>query len=44
MEQGINAVYESLESLNSESIETNQKLEDIKILLEKILEKLDKKS
>lgn len=44
MEDGIKAVYETLESLNGESIETNQKLEDIKILLEKILEKLDKKS
>lgn len=44
MEEGIKAVHESLEKLNGESIQTNQTLEDIKILLEKILDKLDKKS
>ncbi|MDX4061692.1 hypothetical protein Q6A90_04860 [Aliarcobacter skirrowii] len=44
MENGIKEVHDSLEKLNGENIQTNQTLEDIKILLEKILEKLEQKS
>lgn len=44
MENGIKEIHDSLEKLNGENIQTNQTLEDIKILLEKILEKLEQKS
>ncbi|MFY9085396.1 hypothetical protein [Aliarcobacter cryaerophilus] len=44
MENGIKEIHDSLEKLNGENIQTNQTLEDIKTLLEKILEKLEQKS
>lgn len=44
MENGIKEIYDSLEKLNGENIQTNQTLEDIKVLLEKILDVLEQKS
>ncbi len=44
MENGIKEIHDSLEKLNGENIQVNQTLEDIKSLLEKILEKLEQKS
>lgn len=44
MENGIKKIYDSLEKLNGENIQTNQTLEDIKVLLEKILDVLEQKS
>ncbi len=44
MENGIKEIHDSLEKLNGENIQANQTLEDIKSLLEKILEKLEQKS
>lgn len=44
MENGIKDIHYSLEKINGENIQANQTLEDIKSLLEKILEKLEQKS
>jgi hypothetical protein len=43
MKDGLKDIFDSVEKLNGESIQTNQTLEDIKLLLEKILQKLEEK-
>jgi len=41
MEEGLQLIHSTMEEVRGESQETNEKLEDIKILLEKILAKLE---
>ncbi len=43
LKSGFENVFNSIEDLNGHTNSSNEKLEDIKILLEKILEKLSQK-